>query len=54
MMTPVSTETVVAIVFGIIMTVVGILAWLDGRRRSSERGTTLPQLQVGAQSLIDG
>lgn len=40
-MSTLSNETVVAIVFGIIMTIIGILAWLDGRRRSKERGTTL-------------
>ncbi|MCJ1365889.1 hypothetical protein MMC16_005014 [Acarospora aff. strigata] len=38
-MTFISNETAVAIVFGIIMTIVGIGAWFDSRRRSLKRSS---------------
>lgn len=52
MVSPLSNETVVTIVFGIIMTVVGVLGWLDGRRRSRERGTTL-HISIAASTCTD-
>lgn len=52
-MTPVSNETAVAIVFGIITTIVGVLAWLDGRRRSRERGTTPASLTASGWAAAD-
>jgi hypothetical protein len=52
-MTSISNETAVAIVFGIITTIVGVLAWLDGRRRSRERGTTPPSLAASECTAAD-
>ncbi len=47
----VSSETVVAIVFGIIMTVVGVGTWPDGRRRWVKKGDRLPRPYGCSQSL---
>ncbi len=43
-MAEISSETAVAIVFGIIMTIVAIAACLDSRRRSMKKGARPPQL----------
>jgi hypothetical protein len=47
----VSSEAVVAIVFGIIMTVVGVGTWPDGRRRWVKKGDRLPRPYGCSQSL---